>query len=176
MLVALSVLAVLTGFSAIGYVAVQQNANVVSKAAPSDSITDAAAAMACTTDQYCIDLAMSFGFCMAGYVCPKSGDSISCVKGMCTFSLTDSKFVKLPKSLDDTKNCSTRTEGDYDCSGAVDCADLSLFVSEFTGRTSTKTADISGDGRVSLIDFEHVRARVFAGSSSRDGTRATCQL
>lgn len=129
MLVALSVLAVLTGFSAIGYVAVQKNANVASRA----------------------------------QVSPNASDSVvtTSASSSTTATTNDSGMASQIG-----KTCTTNSQGDFDCNGAVDCADVQLFVGELTGQTQTRTTDISADGKVSLIDFERARAAVPAGAWS----------
>lgn len=141
MLVALSVLAVLTGFSAIGYVAVQKNANVVSRAQTSPAAADSVATTSTTATTSTVSTA--------------STTSPFAASSVVSTGTTTSSFGK---------TCSTSSQGDFDCNGAVDCADLMLFMSELTGNASSKSSDISADGKVSLIDFEQVRAAVPAGT------------
>lgn len=129
MLVALSVLALLTGFSAIGYVAVQKNANVASRA----------------------------------QVSPNASDSVVTTSTSSSPSSTANDSGAVSQI---GKTCTSNSQGDFDCNGAVDCADVSLFVSELSGKTSTISTDVSADGKVSLIDFERARAAAPAGAWS----------
>lgn len=188
MLVALSVLAVLTGFSAVGYVAVQQNAQVVSRAqtppsTPSSTTPDSNASLVtpglpgngsggpptCTTTQDCIDYAIAKGMCKLGEACPPSGAKMECNAGQCALSTGQTGSPESPRSPEQGRTCTTASQGDFDCNGLADCADLTLFINEFTGRATTKTSDVTGDGKVSLADFEK-------GRQGNNGVWGKCSL
>lgn len=191
MLVALSVIAVLSGLSAISYVAVQQNAHVNSRAAYS---TSPSGLITCTSNQDCIDFAIAKGMCKAGTTCTPGGGSFDCVGGTCTVvgvsasvgsaggtgSSLSGLAAATPVTTPDASanpgtntgaTCGTKSSGDFDCNGKVECADLTLFVNEFTGKVATKNSDVTNDGKVSLADFEMGRAAV----ASSDAW-ANCQL
>ncbi len=210
MLVALSLIAVLSGLSAITYVGVQRNANLISKAAPaapstsnlpapdaagsagsatgsspitSTGTTSGSGLITCTTNQDCIDFATAHGMCNAGSPCTPGGGSFDCVAGNCIVSGISTSASGSNGSTktglsgaESAPTCGTQSGGDFDCNGKAECADLSLFVKEFTGKVATKNSDVTKDGKVSLADFETGRAVVSADIAGTGGVWATCQL
>jgi len=175
MLLTLATIAVLSGFSAIGFFAVQNNANLRSNAQTAPSTTGTGPSgpsttkgggttpgstdgIACTIDQDCIDYLTKSGKCPAGSTCPPPGIIFSCISGFCIAAPTNPGTPITPGiSQIPTKSCPTQRSGDFDCSGVNDCADLKLFIAELSGASSSKNSDINTDGKVSLIDFELVR-------------------
>jgi mannan endo-1,4-beta-mannosidase len=63
------------------------------------------------------------------------------------------------------QNCSTKSSGDADCSGAVNLIDFELWRREFSKIVTSTQADFNNDTKVDLIDFEIWRRSFVAGGS-----------
>ncbi len=50
--------------------------------------------------------------------------------------------------------CPKHAVGDANCDGAINLNDFERFRQEYTGLLNTKTSDFTGDGKITLLDFE----------------------
>ena len=57
-----------------------------------------------------------------------------------------------------------RGRGDVDRNGRVDLVDVTIFIRELVGEAKTITADLDGNGKVELRDFEEIRTMLRLGT------------